>query len=157
MLDFEYTNAFVLCKAVMQPNPLKEILRDLDTTADTVVILFTPNYLSFYTVGGLGKIKAWIQIKINFAKTFLGWNSFKFWANGTFGMQGRTRLFSISYIAYQEDGRMHSTVQQGLNSNWPAGGALCSSNCCFIFIISIFQLIIPQSEQLVFAEFLVSS
>jgi hypothetical protein len=57
MLDFEFSDTSVLCKAILNPNPLREILRDLDTTAETVVIIFTPNYLSFYTVGGLGKIK----------------------------------------------------------------------------------------------------
>jgi hypothetical protein len=47
----------MLCKAILNPIPVREILRDFDATSETMVITFTPNYLSFYTVGGLGKIK----------------------------------------------------------------------------------------------------
>jgi hypothetical protein len=84
MLDFEFSNAFVLCKAILNPNPMKDILRDLDTSADTVVIMFTPNYLSFYTVGVLGKIKVcrkalrnwiWSAFRWRFPQPRTSWSS----------------------------------------------------------------------------------
>jgi len=57
MLDFEFTNTYVMCKAILSPTPIKEILRDLDNSAETVMLIFTQNYIAFYTVGELGKIK----------------------------------------------------------------------------------------------------
>ena len=57
MLDFEFTNTYVMCKAILSPTPVKEILRDLDNSAETVMLIFTQNYIAFYTVGELGKIK----------------------------------------------------------------------------------------------------
>ncbi|KAI3420274.1 hypothetical protein GPALN_003588 [Globodera pallida] len=56
-LDFEFDHNSVVAKAILNAQPIREIMRDLDDSAETVVLTFTPAYLQFYVVGGVGRMK----------------------------------------------------------------------------------------------------
>lgn len=126
MLDFEFTNAFVQCKAIMNPGPMREILRDLDQTAESVVITFTANYISFYTVGSIGKIKVEIPSTSD-------------------------QLEHLSCVQERVSFQYRTTFIKRMTD--------CIRLCNKISIridqrgVLSAQLIIPQTEQVVFAEF----
>lgn len=126
MLDFEFTNTYVMCKAILSPTPIKEILRDLDNSAETVMLIFTQNYIAFYTVGELGKIK--IELPAN--------------APHTEHLTCKEERVCFQYRSIQikrlaESVRLSNKVSLRIDQR----GVLCV------------QLLIPQSDQMVFVEF----
>ncbi|KAL3073674.1 hypothetical protein niasHT_039214 [Heterodera trifolii] len=57
ILEFDFDNENVTAKAILNSLPIREIMRDLDDSAETVVLTFTPGYLQFYVAGGMGRMK----------------------------------------------------------------------------------------------------
>uniref|UniRef100_A0A915CZG6 Cell cycle checkpoint protein RAD1 n=1 Tax=Ditylenchus dipsaci TaxID=166011 RepID=A0A915CZG6_9BILA len=56
-LDFEFNSVRPLCKVILRPECMRDVIRELDNSALSVMIIVTKSYISFYTDGDLGKIK----------------------------------------------------------------------------------------------------
>jgi len=61
VLDFEFNKAKILCKIILMPSSIRDIIRDFDQSSPNVLITTTKNCISFYTNGDLGRIKTQIN------------------------------------------------------------------------------------------------